>query len=461
MHSTQRWSQRLFGGSNLGDARRTARLVQMARRAAQRPSGKVSKVFRNAAERQGAYDLLEHERVDPEAITRALAQSTARACAKEERVLVAVDGSSLTFTDGQQKKGLGRIGSFKAGASGLKVMNALAMTTEGEPIGVAEQSWWTRDQRAPRKGYRRPDDRESVYWRTTVEKVANHYATLAPHTTLHFLADREADATLLIQQLLREGHEFTIRSNANRKVLGSHGRASIRRSLAQRKPVAKMTVAIPSNGRRKPRLATLDVRAAQLDVRMRDGHLRDTRVVPLTLVWAREPKPGGLDWILVTNTPVHTAQQACDTVRRYTFRWRIEDFHRTWKSGLCHVEDAQLRSKNALVKWATVLAAVASRAEMFRHRARTQPDEPVHTLLSEDEIEALVILKGNIKRRNERVSKDGLTVGTAVRWIADLGGYVGNKNSGPPGATTIGRGLLELDIAAQLLDNLRAQGKLR
>jgi hypothetical protein len=46
------------------------------------------------------------------------------------------------------------------------------------------------------------------------------------------------------------------------------------------------------------------------------------------------------------------------------------------------------------------------------------------------------------------------TIAQAVRWIADLGGYTGNKSSGPPGSVVIARGLERLTIAVQVLQAL-------
>ena len=461
MDDSSRWAQRTFGGTELGDVRRTARLVRMARRAVRRPSGKVTEVFGRGAERQAAYDLLESDCADADAFTAALTRSTAHACSHHERVLVVLDGTSLTLTDRRQSKGLGRIGTFSANASGLKLINAIALTTAGEPIGVADQRWWTREERAPRGHYRSADTRESVHWRDAVTNIGAVAGKLAPDTKLHFLADREADASLLIWKLLELGHEFTIRSNSNRKVLGSRGAARLRPALAQRDPIATMHVALLASPRRRARTAKLVIRAARLDVQMRDHHVQERRVQALTFVWAREERAGGVDWMLVTNTDVTSAEDACEVVRRYTKRWRIEDFHRTWKSGLCRVEDTQLRSASAIIKWATILAAVAGRAEALRHNARERPDAPATTVLSDDEIEALVLLKEDIKSRVETVSADGLTVQQAVRWIADLGGYTGTHNSGKPGPTTIGRGLDQLIPASIAIARLRASGKLR
>lgn len=456
------WAQRTFGGALLGDARRTSRLVRMAERAAQRPAGSVTAVFGRGADRQAAYDMLENDAAQAGAVTEALTRSTAHACASHARVLVVLDGTSLTLTDRKRIKGTGAIGTYEAGARGLKLVNALALTTAGEPLGVADQQWWTRQQRAPRGQYRSATTRESVHWRNSASTFSAAAERLAPDTILHFIADREADASLFIWKLIELGHEFTIRSNSNRNVLGARGAARLRPSLAQRDPIATMHVELSTSPRRAARTAKLVIRAARMDVRMRDHHAQVRRVESLTFVWAREVRArGAVDWMLVTNTDVRTAHDACEVVRRYTKRWRIEEFHRTWKSGVCNVEKTQLRSVSAIVKWATILAAVASRADALRHHAREQPDAPAETVLTADEIEALLLLKTDIKSRKETISAAGLTVQQAVRWIADIGGYTGNHNSGKPGAITIGRGLEQLIPVSIAIAGLRTAGRLR
>ena len=89
------WAKECFGHARLGDTRRTARLVNMATRAAQSPSGKISRAFGEDSECQGAYDLLESNLVDPSALVIAVGEATARRASLEPFVFVAIDGSSL------------------------------------------------------------------------------------------------------------------------------------------------------------------------------------------------------------------------------------------------------------------------------------------------------------------------------------------------------------------------------
>ena len=455
-----------FACATLGDARRSRRLTQIAAAVARRSAGRVCDVFATAAERQAAYDFLEHDSVEVEGVRRALFEATARRCAKHDCVYVVLDGTSLTLTDKAKTKGFGSIGSHMLGRRGLKVLNTLALSPTGVPLGVPAQVWWSRVE-AVKRGHRRPEDRESVHWRRAATDAFESLRPLAPSTDVHFLADREGDASELLLQLLDAGHAFTIRSSAKRSVLVKGEIRDLRTELLRAAPRAVMYVDIPATSRRSARRAKLRIRAERVTVSMRDHHMKRRRWAELNVVWAREEGTCGandtpLDWVLFTNTAVSARPDARAAISRYALRWRIEDFHRTWKNGHCHVEETQLRTTNAVVKWATIHAAVAARAERLRRRAREAPLEPASVELSGDEIEALLLIKRREKKRTETIPDAGVpSLGDAVRWIADLGGYVGNRSSGLPGATTIARGLERVAVTVEILATLRKVGKLR
>lgn len=437
----------------------------MATAAVRRPSGRVSEVFRTPSKRQGAYDFLEHERVGARDVQRALGHATSRRCRGLAWVYVVVDGTSLSIIERiASQKGFGSIGSRKEGGRGLKVVNALAVTPEGVPLGTLAQIWWARTQ--PRESRYRPlAKRESRHWHEAVDGAAANLSELTPNTKAHILADREGDAAAFLLKLLGDGHDFTIRSNALRKVSWGDKRLDLRSVLKKQTILGRYYVDVGETRFRPARRAQLHLRALRAPIILRDHITKHSRRAELTVVWAREEGtiPSGqkpLDWVLFTTRPVRNRAEATAIVRGYSLRWRIEDFHRAWKRGHCRVEETQLRSREAVIKWATILAAVASRAEHLRHRARQAPDDPAESEFSPDELQGLLILKEREKRRTETIVPNP-TLAQAVRWVADLGGYVGSKSSGAPGTTTIGRGLERVLMAAEILAELRADGKLR
>ena len=122
----------------------------MAARALARPAGKVSEVFQNAAEQQGAYDLLESNHVALEPVQDAMGRAACRLGGAERFIYVAVDGSSLTLKERDCRKGFGRIGPGATRSSrGLKVINALAISPRGIPLGMCAQTWWARAEGSP------------------------------------------------------------------------------------------------------------------------------------------------------------------------------------------------------------------------------------------------------------------------------------------------------------------------
>ena len=159
---TSLWAQEEYGHATLGDARRTARVVQMLGRVMEYRAGKITEVFATAAEQKGAYRLLENDEVLAESLVDAAATACARRSAAYPVVIVPVDGSSARLAD--PMGALGAIGTYEAGARGIKVLSAIALTPEGEPLGVCHQAQWMRPPkvRPKRKARRAADARASL-----------------------------------------------------------------------------------------------------------------------------------------------------------------------------------------------------------------------------------------------------------------------------------------------------------
>lgn len=170
---------------------------------------------------------------------------------------------------------------------------------------------------------------------------------------------------------------------------------------------------------------------------------------------------GPIHWRLFTNHPLDTDADVERVLFGYAQRWRIEDLHRTWKSGACRVEDTQLRSTDRVVRWAILMIATATRIERIKHLARTEPTQPASVEFETHEIEATMLMKRQYKRRNEHLPTGMPTVGQVTLWLAELGGYTGKSSGGPKGSITIKRGLDFVLPVARALARLREEGKLR
>ena len=412
-------------------------------------------MFTSDAEREGAYDLLENDQVDAEEIEAGLARVSARHAAEHAFVFVPVDGTSVTVTDRTGKKGMGSVGTLAQAGRGLKAIDALGIDPRGTPVGLLGLTWWCRTGSAPTKVYARQtrplEEKETLHWVRTVEKA--RAALDEAGARGWFLIDREGDSSDLLSALAQTQHWWTVRSNRDRNLEIEGGEPSkLRRELGQQGLSGLYTLSVPARLGRAAREATMLVRVCKVVLRFRDKKTGRTTPFPVTAVWALEhgSTPEGkdpIDWLLFTNRSVETLDDALFVVWGYSLRWRIEEFHRTWKAGECDVESSQLESPAALQRWGTILAAVAVRIERLKRLARTTPNAPADIELSPLEVRALKMLKFGDEPPDGPVG-----IAQAVAWLAELGGFANKYSGRPPGATVLGRGLRHLRPAARILE---------
>jgi len=448
MQETKDWAAEQLASADLGDARRVWRCRRMLRRAAERPAGRLTEVFTDPAERQAAYDFVRSS-VPPERLLEAFAQASLRAC-RDSWMYVVVDGSSLSLTDRAKTKDFGSIGKRAFPTRGIKVLTALGVEPTGVPVGLLEQQYWARGPRADTSRYHRRAGgaTETKRWVEVITVAAERSRAAGVQPWL--VIDREGDCGEVLRATQATGSWFTVRVAQNRPI-GEPGapRRLLKPYLQRRAVLGQHFVHVPAGASRSERIAKLDIRAAAVALDLPDYAAGSRTSLQVNVVWARERTPprgqAGLDWMLVTNRPIASCGDIVWVLESYEHRWRIEDFHRAWKSGCCAVEDTQLQRLAHVVRWATMLAAVAARAERLKHLARTEPNSPATVELSPIEIMALRVAKRRLfKKRTEVVADSMPTIETAVRWIAEYGGYTGKSSGGPPGSKTIARGLERL-----------------
>ncbi len=466
------WATDEFGGAQLGDDRRRRRLIALAARAAERPAGKVTEVVPRGAEREGAYRFLENEAIERDDIAASANVAAARRCSNHRDVIVALDGSSLSLRDPSARRGLGPVGTRSAGGLGVQVMSALTMDPQGTPLGLLDQRYWTRSISPPKRPTRRRgskhnkqprEARESFIWVDAMRRVTETLATHAPTTRAWFQLDRGADCMSVLMEAVDACMHVTVRAVHDRCLRWPNGRDGRLLSSMQRQPiVGTYTVEVPARRAQVQRRATMTIRVARMPLLLRVGKKR-RRVLPVTVILAAESHPprgqAPLRWMLFTTHSVTTAADAVDVVAAYTRRWRIEDFHKTWKTGACDVETTKLESKDTILRWVTIMASVAARIEHIKHVARQTPDDAATTVYSRDEIDATILLykAGLTKIHVPYRPGDTPTIAEVTRWVASLGGHMGNPTKRPPGATVIRRGLEMVAVAAFALAARREQ----
>lgn len=452
------WAREQFGEADLGDRRRVDRLVRLAARAAASPAGTVTSVVPTSAEQEGAFRLLESSKVSAQAVADASHVATLRRCSAQRWVYVAVDGSSVSLTDRVCGRDIGHVGPWRHPARGLIVQSALAVASDGTPVGVAGQVWWARTERARPAGKRKPkyfppEKTELRHTLSLLQQVHAGFAAHAPGTQPWYQFDRYYDAWAVLKLAHEQQMRMTVRVAHERCVReDSEAKKKYLFSCISRAPLlGHHRLHLPARKGRPARIATLEVRACQVTLELPIARKRRL-YVPMFVVSVKErTRNNPLHWTLLTTVPVHSLSEALTVTEGYASRWRIEEFHRAWKDGVCHVEDTQLRGRETIIKWATILAAVAARATRLSHLARESADIAATEELSRWEIDAAIAL---LRPKGIKLGATP-TLAQVVGWIAELGGFAGKYSGKPPGPTVIGRGLEKVQAVALALQHLR------
>src|SRR3954464_7088234 len=181
------WAETQFGTADLGDARRTDRLVSTMAAIARAPDESLPRQLGSAAGAKAAYRLFDGGGVTREAIMDPHLAQCRAAAARHPVVLMVHDDTTLDFSTHRRLRGAGRVGDDHGTgflAHSFLAHSCLAVLPAGETLGLAHQTIWAR----PPKGVAR-QTRESAVWADTVATIGRP----PPGTLFVSVTDRGAD----------------------------------------------------------------------------------------------------------------------------------------------------------------------------------------------------------------------------------------------------------------------------
>jgi hypothetical protein len=446
------WGERELVTLELGDKRRTARMVRIVETLVAKPGSSVPRAFQGKAEMNATYYAWNSPHVTPQAILAAHRDATVERMRTHPLVVVANDTTNLDFTNHDKVDGFGYLDAKNH--RGLMAHTALAITPGGLALGVLHQALWARlpDElgKSEARRQRGADEKESRKWLDTLDAVG---ASTPETCTVVVTGDREADMFGLFVHP-REAHvELLVRSCQNRKVAQQ---AKLRETLEAVLPCGRLTVEVKRADDRPARTAKLTLRFTTVSLLPPQGRLdgKEWKPVELQAVLAREEEPPAgvsepIYWLLLTTLPVANADDAVRCVEHYRLRWTIERFHFVLKSG-CKVEQLQLDSLDALETAIATYDIVAWRLLHMTHLARLTPDASCESVLERPEWEALCV---RIHKKAPPAQPPSLR--QAVRMVASLGGFLGRKGDGEPGVKTLWLGLVALHECVETYTAMR------
>jgi len=447
------WAEEEFGAAELYDPRLTRRLIGLAHDFYNQPQSPITQACGSHAKTVAAYRFFNNERVSMDNLLRAHTESSIGRIRKYEVVLAVQDTTTLNYTTHHATEGLGPIDTSAKSSVGLVVHDTMAFTPDGTPLGVLDVQCWARDRQDIGKRYRRKqlpiEKKESVKWLKSYRTVCE-VQRVCPETMLISVGDRESDIYELFLEAVSkpDNPKLLVRSerSRNRKTQEAY----LWDVAASQQIAGCQVIRIPRKGCHLAREAILEVRYAKVTLRPPQG--KDYPPVEIWMVYGLETDypqsvASPLEWMLLTTVDVNSFEDACQRLAWYAKRWGIEIFHRTLKSG-CRIEDRQLGTAESLQSCLAIDMVVAWRIFHLTKLGREVPDAPCSIFFEEAEWKALNIFINKTMPSPDREP----TLREAIRMTASLGGFLGRKSDGEPGATALWRGLQRLeDITATYL----------
>jgi len=460
------WAADEFADVSLGDKRLQARLIKLCDRFSDAPESPINQACADWAETKAAYRFFHNQNVETSEILAAHRRKTAKRAGEHNTVLAIQDTSYFVYTSHPKTEGLGRM-SLKKGknveriySNGLVVHTCLAVSTEGLPLGLLDQSIFARrlrpehERRSMGGKYIQDvlpvEEKESYRWLQALKNTK----TVMGNTKVITVCDREADLYDFFKLSAQLGAAVLVRANANRTVNRSSRYAEkdvvkLWDHICQQPETGSYTISISGRTKTKhcqerdERTATVTVRFGSFRFNPPRNNVKHNREqlpdLDMNAVYVLEPNPPDgeerVEWMLLTNLPVRSFAEAYEKVLWYCLRWRIEMYYKVLKSGF-RVEACRLGHAERLARYLTVMSIVAWRLFMITLIARTDPTAPCTAFLANHEWKVL-FLKAN---QDKQLPRKTPTIGEVVIWVARLGGFLDRKGDGPAGTITLWRG---------------------
>jgi len=469
------WAAEQFQAIRLGHSSRRRRLMEYARALAEQPGKMIPQLFSRKYDIDATYQLLDQREVTPDAIQQGHRHLVKQELRQPGRYLLIEDTTFPSYSHRKQAVlGLGPIGGSEDGQQGFLLHSVLAVAVaEGarpDPtghrpavtiLGLIDQQFLVRSPRPEAKSkqvvsrQRTERDRESDRWLESSRRIGS--APANPEVRWVRVADREADIYEYLCECIAHSHGFLIRVNQDRVILdpdSGQRLGLVFEHIAGVPAVGGMYLDLRSRDGQKTRRARLLISGGPVRVQAPERPGRTAgRNQPIDCwflrIWEPDPPQGvePLEWVLYSDKPIQSLEEALVGAMDYATRFLIEEFHKGLKTGL-KAEELQLETGHRLFAAIAVMSVVAMRLLDLRELGRAVPEAPAKvTGLSEIELDVLSLA---LNRKLTTVSSVLLAVGR-------LGGHMNRRSDGMPGWITLWRGMKTLRLMVKGAELERAR----
>jgi len=448
------WAEEMFSACELGDKRRTNRLIEMASRLCRTVGESMSHCCHgDESALEGAYRFIRNDMISPSSIAEGIFKSTEKRIPSNKTLLAIQDSTTLGFQH-SVKEELGDLGGpADSNTKGFHVHSVLLLDAESDKtIGLIDQMRWQRKQesrgsRHERKG-RSYEAKESFKWECSSRRVSTR---LSSHiSNVISVCDRESDIYeyLCYQETL--GQRYIIRASQNR-CLESSDKEKLLDALEGSPSLGVYQVRVLQKSGRQARIAEVELRSCRVMLRCpRRMKGEESLPIEVNVVCATERNAGSsveaLSWVLLTSEPVESFESARLVTSYYEKRWRIEDFHKAWKTG-AGAEEQRMQHSGNLERMLVILSSIAIRLLQLKEGLEKEEESGSNsldctTLLTDSEWKVLWLSSQGKKKKRlpEKIPK----IGWAYKAVAKLGGWSDSKRIGRASWETIWKGWYRL-----------------
>lgn len=441
------WVNEQFGNSDLGDARRSKRLLTVARNMLASPSVSLPQQNTDWCDLKAAYRLFANEMVTFDAIAQQHWHQTRQT--RPGRYLLISDTTDINHTSHKATTGLGILGDGVG--RGMQLHTSLLYDTTTQLLhGAAGALIYYRKRKPANETRKQRLDRgrESEIWGKLVDQVGS-----PPKGSrwIHVF-DRGGDNFEAMCHIHLSKCDWIIRAaKLNRKVIDENNQPVKLASLLNGgKHLGDYTLHLRSREGVEARTAKIAV--SVIKVTFKHPHTRSPWIrqcgiqsLSMNVVVVKEiDAPKGvrpITWVLLTSLPVDSFEDAWQIITDYETRWLIEEYHKVIKSA-CSVEAHSLREAQRLEPLIALISVIGTRLLQLKQIGRNQPEAKAATHVPSNWLKCLKLLK-------PKLVLTGMTVYTFIRELAKLGGFLGRKHDGEPGWQTIWRGYQKMQLLLQ------------
>lgn len=447
LNNPEQWAKEQFGKSDLGDPRRTARLVKLASSIAKEPGKPLVNITQSPADMEGAYRFIRNEHINANAIAESGFQATAEQAQSHDLLLALEDTTTLIYKHTSIRNDLGHVGRGKKQRGMLAHSVLLFAPKDNQVVGLIEQSRWSRDINTIGKRELHAqipyEDKEGYKWESASRAMAKRLQTKM--SDVISVCDREADIYEYLQYKLKEQQRFVVRSMQSRHI--EERKNKLYAYTRELQSAGNKQIYIAQKGGRKARTAELDISFAPVTLKVPSN--KTGQSLPVYYVGcAEQGNPDSeLNWHLLTSEPVTNKEEALAIISYYEYRWLVEEYHKVWKSDGTDIESLRLQSQDNIERLVTIQSFIATRILQLKFANSLANNPSCEEILSSKAWKLLWL-----KRMTTKLPDSAPDMKWAYQELAKLGGWKDTKRTGRASVKVLWQGWFKLQTILEGYD---------